>query len=60
VGWLRGRTPVLNRDKLRELTAANWTCSIKEPQEDLGFAPKYDLATGLAETIAWYKANKWL
>jgi nucleoside-diphosphate-sugar epimerase len=52
--------PALNREKLNELTAANWTCSIREPQRDLGFSPRYNLATGLAETLAWYQDNKWL
>ncbi len=54
------KTPALNREKLTELSAANWICSIREPQQDLGFAPRYNLETGLAETLNWYKANKWL
>jgi nucleoside-diphosphate-sugar epimerase len=54
------KMPALNREKLRELSAANWICSIKEPQKDLGFAPRYNLETGLSETLTWYKANKWL
>jgi nucleoside-diphosphate-sugar epimerase len=57
---LGNRMPALNREKLRELSAANWTCSIREPQRDLGFSPRYNLETGLAETLAWYKDNKWL
>ncbi len=57
---LGNRVPALNREKLRELGAANWTCSIREPQRDLGFSPRYNLETGLAETLAWYKDNKWL
>jgi nucleoside-diphosphate-sugar epimerase len=55
-----GKMPALNREKLNELTAANWTCSIREPQRDLGFSPRYNLERGLAETLAWYKDNKWL
>jgi nucleoside-diphosphate-sugar epimerase len=54
------RTPALNREKLRELSAASWICSIREPQRDLGFSPRYNLESGLAETLDWYKANKWL
>ncbi len=54
------KMPALNREKLHELSAANWICSIKEPQKDLGFAPRYNLETGLSETLTWYKANKWL
>jgi nucleoside-diphosphate-sugar epimerase len=57
---LTQKMPTLNREKLRELSAANWTCSIREPQRDLGFSPRYNLETGLAETLAWYKDNKWL
>jgi UDP-glucose 4-epimerase len=56
---LFNRMPALNREKLHELTAANWNCSIDRAKKELGFDP-YDLATGLAETIKWYKQNKWL
>ncbi|QKJ30899.1 NAD(P)-dependent oxidoreductase [Mucilaginibacter mali] len=60
IGSLRGRTPVLNREKLHELMAANWYCSIEEARHDMGFYPQYDLKAGLTETLNWYKANKWL
>ncbi|PTQ94851.1 nucleoside-diphosphate-sugar epimerase [Mucilaginibacter yixingensis] len=60
VGSLRGQTPPLNREKLNELTAANWTCSIDEAKHDLGYYPRYDLEAGLNETLTWYRANKWL
>ncbi|WP_242917852.1 NAD-dependent epimerase/dehydratase family protein [Pontibacter liquoris] len=54
------KAPALNREKLRELTAENWYCSIDRIRKELGFVPKYDLATGLAQTLQWYKENKWL
>ena len=57
---LGDNVPALNREKLAELSAANWICSIREPQQDMGFAPRYNLETGLAETLSWYKDNKWL
>jgi nucleoside-diphosphate-sugar epimerase len=57
---LSNNIPVLNREKLRELNADNWICSIKEPQKDLDFSPQYNLEKGLAETLDWYKSNKWL
>ncbi|MES2276894.1 MAG: NAD(P)-dependent oxidoreductase [Bacteroidota bacterium] len=60
VGYLRRQTPVLNREKLHELTATNWYCSIDEAKHDMGFYPQYDLKAGLSESISWYKANKWL
>jgi UDP-glucose 4-epimerase len=60
IGSLRRQTPVINREKLNELTATNWSCSIDDAQHDLGFYPRYDLEAGLIETISWYKANAWL
>lgn len=59
-GSLRGKTPVLNREKLHELMATNWYCSIEEARHDMGFYPQYNLKAGLKETLAWYKANRWL
>jgi nucleoside-diphosphate-sugar epimerase len=53
-------TPVLNKEKLKELTAANWGCSIAKSQRDLDFKPSYNLENGMAETIRWYKEHKWL
>jgi nucleoside-diphosphate-sugar epimerase len=60
LGNIRGQAPALNRAKLAELTAANWTCNVARLQHELGFTPKYTLETGLAETIQWYKDNRWL
>ncbi|WP_347156850.1 NAD-dependent epimerase/dehydratase family protein [Pontibacter chitinilyticus] len=52
--------PVLNKNKLHELTAENWNCSIERLRQDLGYTPEYDLEKGLAQTLQWYKENKWL
>lgn len=60
IGSLRRQTPILNTEKLNELTAINWFCTIEEARQDLGFYPAYNLQTGLNETITWYKANNWL
>ena len=54
------KTPVLNEDKVKELTAKDWSCSIEKIQHNEGFAPVYDLESGMTETIAWYKQNKWI
>lgn len=56
----RGKTPVLNREKLQELTAVNWQCSIEKAKTHLGFRPQYALDRGLRETLQWYRENKWL
>lgn len=54
------RVPVLNREKLNELTAANWYCNIEKIQHELGFKPRYNLESGLKETVEWYKQQGWL
>lgn len=54
------KMPALNREKLNELAAENWNCSIERIREDLGFVPDYDLEKGLAHTLKWYKENNWL
>jgi nucleoside-diphosphate-sugar epimerase len=51
--------PLLNKDKLNELTAENWNCSIEKIRRDLGYRPLYDLEKGMRETLDWYTTNKW-
>lgn len=60
VSNLKGEAPILNREKLNELTAVNWICSIEQAKKDMGFEPQYDLNKGVSETINWYKENNWL
>ncbi|WP_293741457.1 NAD(P)-dependent oxidoreductase [uncultured Pedobacter sp.] len=54
------KIPALNVDKIKELTAPNWGCDIKNIQNDFGFAPRFGLEQGLNETINWYRKNNWL
>lgn len=58
-GW-RGKTPALNVEKLHELTAANWYCSIDKAKTELGFYPRYSLEQGLKETLQWYRQHNWI
>jgi len=60
VSKITKKPSALNIEKLNELTAANWICSIEKAQQELEFKPKYDLSSGLEETLNWYKENKWL
>lgn len=53
-------TPALNKEKLAELTAVNWICDIEKARMELGYTPEYNLEQGLAQTMKWYKDNKWL
>ena len=54
------KAPTLNKEKLAELAAENWNCSIERVQKDLGFTPRFDLYSGVANTVQWYKNNNWL
>ncbi len=58
-GWFK-KPSVINREKLHELAAINWICDISKATDELSFSPKFDLETGLEDSIAWYTANKWL
>ncbi|TCK85709.1 NAD-dependent epimerase/dehydratase family protein [Albibacterium bauzanense] len=60
--WYSNRkdTPVLNKEKMNELTAVNWACDISKIQRDLNFVPQYSLKEGVSETLNWYKESKWL
>jgi len=60
VSSLRNKAAVVNIEKIDELMAVNWYCDNESAKSDLGFYPVYNLKTGLAETLTWYKANKWL
>lgn len=53
-------TPTLNKEKMAELTAVNWACTIEGAKTDLGYEPEYNLEKGVMQTVKWYKLNNWL
>jgi nucleoside-diphosphate-sugar epimerase len=57
--WLFGKSSTANRDKA---TAGkhSWECSPEKAKKELGFSARYDLEGGIANTVRWYKENKWL
>ncbi len=54
------KVPVLNKEKLNELSGANWICDIRKARNELGFNPVYNLESGVRESLEWYQQNKWL
>jgi nucleoside-diphosphate-sugar epimerase len=56
----RKATPTLNKEKMAELTAINWACSIEAAKRDLGYQPEFNLEKGIIQTVKWYKLNNWL
>jgi len=54
------KPPVINRDKVTDLSQTCWGCSIARAEKELGYTQKIALAEGLRETIDWYKSEGWL
>ena len=59
VGGLRGVVPPLTRDKAEAARHA-WVCSVDKAARVFGYAQEVGLDEGMAETVAWYRAQGWL
>ncbi len=59
LGRLRGRMPVVNREKARDLVQPFWICDISKLQAT-GFTPQITIDAGIRETVAWYRQEGWL
>lgn len=57
---LANRATVLNPDKAEEFFQAAWTCDPSSLTRDTGWYASSDLATGAAQTLAWYRDAGWL
>jgi len=51
------KLPLLKREKIHEISCPNWSCDSKDVWNVLGQEPKYDLQSGMQQTIQWYKDN---
>ncbi|HJQ22750.1 MAG TPA: NAD-dependent epimerase/dehydratase family protein [Blastocatellia bacterium] len=60
VAALTRKPPVINRDKVRDLSERCWGCSIERAKRELGYTPQIPIEEGLRETIDWYKREGWL
>jgi nucleoside-diphosphate-sugar epimerase len=55
------RKPALiNFEKARDMVQDYWTSSPEKATRDFGFRQEISLEAGIRETVAWYKAMKWL
>ncbi|MFL6212691.1 MAG: NAD-dependent epimerase/dehydratase family protein [Blastocatellia bacterium] len=57
---LTRKPPVINRDKVRDLSERCWGCSIERAKRELGYNPQISIEDGLRDTIDWYKREGWL
>ena len=55
-----GVLPPFNREKAREIRYACKMCSIDKARRLLGYSPAVSLKQGVADAIAWYRAEGWL
>ncbi len=59
-GTIAGRPPIFNRDKVKEMAHAHWTCAGTKAARELGFTPARTLQEGIAATAAWYREQDWV
>ncbi|NHV98141.1 MAG: NAD-dependent epimerase/dehydratase family protein [Thaumarchaeota archaeon] len=57
---LRGKVDFTWRISIVDDLTSNRAYSVSKAMRDLGFRPKYDLKTGLKETIEWYRENGYI
>lgn len=55
-----GVANMLNSQKLRELRHEDWSVTASELATAPDWAPQFDLDTGFADAVAWYRAHDWL
>jgi nucleoside-diphosphate-sugar epimerase len=51
---------LLNRQKARMGAQEAWTCRSEALRADAGYVPRVDAAEGVARTLAWYRAERWV
>jgi len=52
--------PFLHTEKIKEITATNWSCDSDSLWKELKMNPAYTMEAGITETINWYRENGWL
>lgn len=57
---LTRRATILTADKANEFFQPAWTADPAPLTRDTGWQARYDLATGLSDTYAWYRRAGWL
>lgn len=54
------KATLLNAQKMKEILAANWLCSIQKARDLLGWDPPANLEPLLRSTLDWYRRKGWL
>lgn len=59
-GGLRGTAPIFTVGKARELLHTDWSVRPEEALPSALYQENIGILRGFPETVAWYKAAKWL
>lgn len=54
------RSPVLNRDRIRDLEVEGWVCNGRRLVETTRFEARWDAASGFTDTLDFYLKENWL
>ena len=57
---MRGQPAIVSAGKIRELLHPDWSVRDRRLAAWLQLGPAIDLRTGFAETVGWYRAQRWL
>jgi nucleoside-diphosphate-sugar epimerase len=57
---LFGAASMLNSQKLRELRHPDWSVTPEELARVPGWTPEFDMHSGFADAVAWYRREGWL
>jgi len=60
ISRITGKATLLNLQKYAELRAAGWVCDPSRLETEIGFHCGTTLATGIPETLRWYRQEGWL
>ena len=60
VAALRHTSSSLNRERVLEIAQRRWVCDPTRAIVELSFTPRITIAQGIPETVAWYRAARWL
>lgn len=55
-----GRAGFLDRERVAQWTAPRWTISDARARREIGYAPTWDVAAGMKETVEWYRRAGWI
>lgn len=54
---LTGTPSILSFDKIKEVRQPAWTCTSARAARELGYAPRFPLAQGMSDAVAWFRRN---